>query len=274
MFSRHRQPGDTGFTLVELLVVIGIIAVLISILLPALNKTNVAARNVQCKSNMRQIAQWGLMYANSNRGGILPSGNNNIGGVSTDPADTSSDHQWTEYAVPTSEWGGVRTWVVLAVRPPNNLAKLRNGTTFYTSGTILHCPEATRAVHPNRGSYGSTYAINEFLGGQKYWGADPIAPVPKLRLLKSYTFWFAEADVTYFSASTNYDNRIVTGLSRTTKAWWPWPWDLRDQGERFKGHPNFNANFVFGDGHVEQMTRKTFEAMGTVEKKRFMGKHF
>lgn len=60
-----------GFTLVELLVVIGIIAVLIAILLPALNAARAAARTTQCMSNMRQIAIAVNGYASANQN-ILP----------------------------------------------------------------------------------------------------------------------------------------------------------------------------------------------------------
>ena len=56
-----------GFTLVELLVVIGIIAVLISILLPSLSKAWDSASRVACMSNMWQIYLGFVMYANDNR---------------------------------------------------------------------------------------------------------------------------------------------------------------------------------------------------------------
>ena len=67
MRRRPYPPGLAGFTLVELLVVIGIIAVLIGILMPSLAKARESARRAACLSNLRQVHQAFLMYANENK---------------------------------------------------------------------------------------------------------------------------------------------------------------------------------------------------------------
>src|SRR4029077_20935497 len=64
----HRE--SRGFTLVELLVVIGIIAVLIGILLPALGRARDHANTIRCLATMRNLGQLVVLYAAENKGSV------------------------------------------------------------------------------------------------------------------------------------------------------------------------------------------------------------
>src|SRR4051795_13408576 len=65
---RSGAAARRAFTLVELLVVIGVIALLVALLLPVLGRARESANQVKCLSNVRQIAAALVSYANDNRG--------------------------------------------------------------------------------------------------------------------------------------------------------------------------------------------------------------
>jgi prepilin-type N-terminal cleavage/methylation domain-containing protein len=63
---------ERGFTLVETLVVIGIIAILMALLMPALNRVEAQAQRIQCASNLHQIGLAMLIYADGSGGYLFP----------------------------------------------------------------------------------------------------------------------------------------------------------------------------------------------------------
>ncbi|MFN4243763.1 MAG: type II secretion system protein [Tepidisphaerales bacterium] len=101
LYGSH-TPARTirAFTLVELLVVIGIIALLISILLPTLGKARQAAQTAACLSNLRQLGQAALLFANE-RKGYIPTATDHWTAITQDVSRTKYSYR---------ENGFVRDW--------------------------------------------------------------------------------------------------------------------------------------------------------------------
>src|SRR6266540_2182588 len=98
---RHRS----GFTLIELLVVIAIIAILIGLLLPAVQKVREAAARMQCANNLKQLSLAVTNCADSNQGKIPPS----IGLYPSDgnPAEGNGDGGIFLFLLPYIEQGNL-----------------------------------------------------------------------------------------------------------------------------------------------------------------------
>ncbi|MFA6293003.1 MAG: prepilin-type N-terminal cleavage/methylation domain-containing protein [Victivallales bacterium] len=237
---KARKPfASKRFTLIELLVVIAIIAILASMLLPALNQARRLAVTSLCKSNFKQIAMGANFYADDYDDCLPPTG-----GM---PPDLP-----TVTGVPANRYCTWAAFVGVYMYPRYNIADLGYGNNYAGKGVapnwIMMCPTSS-----NDGS-NKNYAINgeadntysAYTAETSGWNSPgkiygiTLVKRSKLRYPSS-TFGFCDAYSTYrlFASGGNYPWKLGTGNFFLT-------------GKVYANDRHGGAiNFAFADGHVE-----------------------
>jgi prepilin-type N-terminal cleavage/methylation domain-containing protein/prepilin-type processing-associated H-X9-DG protein len=151
--GNHNVSARRAFTLVELLVVIGIIAVLVGILLPTLGRARKSARTTACLSGVRQLCMAMQQYMNDNGGQFSPYYNGSGG--------TQFQISWMAQLVKPQQLNGVRLCPEAMDAPNPKFSAITNnpGGAFYAWG-----PKGNALQDPNSGkSLTGSYCLNGYL---------------------------------------------------------------------------------------------------------------
>jgi prepilin-type N-terminal cleavage/methylation domain-containing protein/prepilin-type processing-associated H-X9-DG protein len=191
MPSSARGPARAGFTLVELLVVIGIIALLVAILLPTLSQARQQAATVKCASNMRQIAMGWMLYADAHQGTMVPARLPNLGSAAKNVTWIGNGEFWRPrwFALLGAQTG------LYAHRAPSPLQADEN--TQLIDNAVFLCPAEPERISGRHYTFGYNH---QFLGNARNKDGTPSGttnpihyPVKSSRIAAAMTVMFTDS---------------------------------------------------------------------------------